>query len=89
MTYQPDIPTLIARVAKAAVDCERWRSSGVHDRYIQAFDDVEALELQLEAAIRSAGTGPADGPCRTGRSREAKPTKDLGVRSYVVNITVT
>jgi hypothetical protein len=52
MTHQPDIPALIARVAKAAVDCERWRSSGVQDRYIQAFDDVEALERQLEAATR-------------------------------------
>jgi hypothetical protein len=57
MTHHPDVTALTARVAKAALDCQRWRASGVQDRYIQAFDDVEALELQLEAAIRATSDG--------------------------------
>lgn len=52
MTHPPDIAVLTARIAKATVDCERWRASGLQDRYIEAFNDVEALEKQLETALR-------------------------------------
>lgn len=49
----PRVAALASRVAKAVLDCERWRASGVQERYLQAFDDVEALELQLDKAIHS------------------------------------
>jgi hypothetical protein len=62
MTNHPDIAVLTARVAKAAVDCERWRASGRQDRYMEAFDDVEALEQQLETAIRDLSRDERRGP---------------------------
>jgi hypothetical protein len=37
-----------ARIAKAEADRDTWRTSGMQEKYLEAYSEVEALELQLE-----------------------------------------
>jgi hypothetical protein len=35
------------RIRKAEADRDRWRATGNHDRYLESYFLVEALELQI------------------------------------------
>ena len=48
MTFHEEIAALQARLAKAQSDRDTWRTSGMQERYLEAYSRVEALELQLE-----------------------------------------
>ena len=49
MTFYEEISALQARIAKAHLDRDAWRASGMQDKYLDAHSTVNALELQLEA----------------------------------------
>lgn len=48
MTLQEEIAELQARIAKAESERDTWRTSGMQDKYLEAYSLVEALALQLE-----------------------------------------
>ena len=52
MTFQQDISTLKARLARAESERDAWRVAGVQEKYLEAYSMVEALELQLAARLR-------------------------------------
>ncbi len=52
MTYQQEIAALLERIRSAATDCEGWRASGVEEKYIEAFDMVQALQKQLVTLLQ-------------------------------------
>lgn len=52
MTTPEDISTLEARLSKAIADCESWRATGLTQQYIEAYDLVEALQLQLRRRLQ-------------------------------------
>jgi hypothetical protein len=54
MTLQQEIAALRARLAKAESDLEAWRTSGMQEKYLEAYLVVDALELQLDR-LRSEG----------------------------------
>jgi hypothetical protein len=43
-----DIQALEHRIAAATADCEAWRRTGNTEKYIEAYDMVEALRSDLE-----------------------------------------
>jgi hypothetical protein len=61
MTFQDEIAALRARLAKAESDRDAWRTSGMQEKYLEAYLLVEALELQLDR-LRQEGlrTAPKD-----------------------------
>lgn len=48
MTFQEEIAAIQARIAKAESERDTWRTSGMQEKYLQAYTLVEALELELE-----------------------------------------
>jgi hypothetical protein len=48
MTLQEEIVAVQARIAKAQSERDTWRTSGMQEKYLEAYSLVEALELQLE-----------------------------------------
>ena len=54
MDFQEDLATLEARIACAVQACEDWRATGFGEKYIEAYDLVEALQLQLRRRLRMA-----------------------------------
>ncbi|QRF63019.1 hypothetical protein [Variovorax paradoxus] len=46
------IATLEERISKAVMDCEAWRRTGISESYLEAYDLVEALQLQLRRLLR-------------------------------------
>lgn len=48
-----DIVQLEQRLAKAQADCEVWRASGQHEKYLEAYCLMEVLELKLERQLRN------------------------------------
>jgi hypothetical protein len=53
----PLIAALRTRITKAKTERDTWRSSGVQEKYLEAYSLVEALELQLES-LREEGLRP-------------------------------
>lgn len=50
-TYPTPIDTIQAlerRIAEAAADCEAWRRTGNTEKYVEAYDLVEALQKDLQ-----------------------------------------
>jgi hypothetical protein len=47
-TFKEEITALQDRIAKAQSDRDTWRTSGMQEKYLEAYSAVEALELQLE-----------------------------------------
>ena len=43
-----DIAIMQERIARAAVERDTWRASGMQEKYLEACSMVEALELQLD-----------------------------------------
>src|SRR5438132_12254795 len=56
MTFQEEIAELRQRIAKAELDRDTWRTSGMQEKYLETYSLVEALELQLER-MRQEGLG--------------------------------
>jgi hypothetical protein len=54
MTFNEEIVAMRARIAKAEAERDTWRTSGMQEKYLEAYSAVEALELQLEA-LRQQG----------------------------------
>ena len=45
------IATLEERISKAVMDCEAWRRTRISESYMEAYDLVEALQLQLRRSV--------------------------------------
>lgn len=58
VSFQGDIAALQVRIAKAEAERDGWRTSGMQEKYLEAYSLVEALELQLER-LRQAARPPA------------------------------
>lgn len=56
MTLKEEITALTDRIAKAESERDSWRSSGKQEKYLEAYAQVEALELQLDR-LRQQGLG--------------------------------
>lgn len=54
MTFYEEVVAMRARIAKAESERDTWRTSGMQEKYLEAYSAVEALELQLEA-LRQQG----------------------------------
>lgn len=52
METEEGISTLEQRISNAVADCQAWRSTGRVEKYIEAYDMVEALQLQLRMRLR-------------------------------------
>lgn len=52
MKNQASIDALQDRISVAARNCEAWRAAGLNDNYMEAYDLVEALQLQLRQQLR-------------------------------------
>jgi hypothetical protein len=48
MTLHEEISALQARIAKAQSERDTWRTSGMQEKYLEAYSLVEALEVDLE-----------------------------------------
>lgn len=74
MTLRQDIADLRARIAKAQSERDTWRTSGMQEKYLEAYSLVEALELQLERlrqeGLRSFATNDAPRPMPQARAVE-------------------
>lgn len=47
-----DIARLLERTSAAILDCQTWRATGLTEKYVEAYDLVEALQLQLRRELR-------------------------------------
>lgn len=54
MSAEEDIDALQVRIAKAELERDAWRASGVQEKYLEAYTLVEALEMQLHQLRRAA-----------------------------------
>jgi hypothetical protein len=54
MTFYEEITAAQARLARAHVERDAWRASGMQEQYLGAYSRVQALELRLEA-LRQEG----------------------------------
>ncbi|WP_068681524.1 MULTISPECIES: hypothetical protein [unclassified Variovorax] len=61
MNTEESISTLEERISKAVADCEAWRQTGFSESYMEAYDLVEALQLQLRRRLRLPVAAAGDG----------------------------
>ena len=54
-----DIAAIKSRIAKTEQDRDVWKMSGLHEKYLEAYFLVEALELQLDERLRKLRTSRA------------------------------
>ncbi len=52
MATDEGISSLEQRISSAVADCQAWRSTGMVEKYLEAYDLVEALQLQLRMQLR-------------------------------------
>lgn len=52
METNEDLLTLEERIDAAVRACEGWRATGFGEKYIEAYDLVEALQVQLRRRLR-------------------------------------
>ena len=57
MDTNEEISTLKERIAFAVRACDGWRLTGFGEKYIEAYDLVEALQLQLRRRLRLPSQG--------------------------------
>ena len=68
MGSNKDIEAVQLRIAKAQADLETWRTSGMQEKYLEAYSQVSALELELDRLreqglrARAAANDPARVP---------------------------
>ncbi len=48
MSTNHDIAAVQVRLAKARSDRDAWRTSGMQEKYLEAYSMVDALELELD-----------------------------------------
>lgn len=48
MTRREEISALQERIARSETERDAWRSSGLQEKYLEAYSMVDALELQLD-----------------------------------------
>jgi len=48
MTVHQEAVALRLRIARAELERDAWRASGLQEKYLEAYSMVEALEVQLE-----------------------------------------
>jgi hypothetical protein len=57
---QQDITSIVQRIARAEAKRDAWRAAGNHEKYLEAYFDIEGLELLLERQLQQgAARGPA------------------------------
>jgi uncharacterized small protein (DUF1192 family) len=64
MTLQERIAAMQERIVKAESERDRWRASGMQEKYLEAYSMVEALGLQLDLlqkAVRLSAAGTRHG----------------------------
>ena len=54
MSSEEDIAALQVRIAKAESERDTWLASRMHEKYLEAYCMVEALELQLDLLRQAA-----------------------------------
>jgi hypothetical protein len=52
MTLQNEVESFRARIALAEAKREAWRMAGNREKYLEAYFDVEGMELLLERHLR-------------------------------------
>ena len=52
MTLQEEIDSFRARIVQAEVKREAWSMAGNREKYLEAYFDVEGMELILEQRLR-------------------------------------
>ncbi|HEU5295460.1 MAG TPA: hypothetical protein VFU71_11795 [Burkholderiaceae bacterium] len=52
MTTQPDIPAFMLRIAQSEAKRDAWRAAGNREKYLEAYFEVEGMELLLERQLR-------------------------------------
>jgi len=57
MTFKEDIATIQVRIAKARSERDGWRVTRMHEKYLEAYSRVEALELRLDLLRKAARLG--------------------------------
>lgn len=57
MTLQEEIDSFRARIVQAEVKREAWRATGNREKYLEAYFDVEGMELILEQRLRQHAAG--------------------------------
>ena len=60
MTPDDDIEALRKRLAKAESERDTWRAAGPEEKYLAAYFAVEALEMQLDAQLRTLADRSTD-----------------------------
>lgn len=48
LEQKKDIAAMQERIARARVERDTWRASGMEEKYLEACSMVEALEIQLD-----------------------------------------
>jgi len=88
MTLQEEIAALQARIAKAESERDTWRTSGMQEKYLEAYSLVEALELQLERlrqeGLRSFTARAVEAP--DGAQRRLMAALDITFRDGVYHL---
>jgi hypothetical protein len=69
MTFKEDIAALRHRIAKAESDRDTWRASGMQEKYLEAYTQVEALELDLDRMRQQGLRTVTENEPRTERER--------------------
>jgi hypothetical protein len=52
MTAQEGIEAIKGRIAKAESERDTWRAAGMQEKFLAAYFALEALEIQLDDALR-------------------------------------
>jgi hypothetical protein len=58
MTVQQESDSFRARIARAEVERDAWRTAGNEEKYLEAYFLVEALELQFARHANQAVVNP-------------------------------
>jgi hypothetical protein len=53
--FEEDIGSFKQRIARTEAERDAWRAAGRHEKYLEAYFMVEALQIQLEARLQRQG----------------------------------
>lgn len=59
MTFYAEIAAVQARLAKAHIERDTWRASGMQEKYLESCSMVDALELELDRLRQQGLRAPA------------------------------
>ena len=82
MSHEAKIADLHARIAKTLGDADCWRGAGSQEKYLEAYSQVEALEIELDQVRRLAGKFPPD----TGAPPPAAETREGLMAEFSISL---